>query len=321
VNELDHITSGHRERELVARLRASPLGDAELNDVLLPFFVKIQIQTTSYCNASCVTCPYPETSQQQSMGRMSEATFETIVDQIAGKGVERASLFLMNEPMVDTRLEAFTAHLHARDPAIQATIITNGTLLDGSRARALAASGMREISVSVNGFTPAAYERTMVGLDFERIVANLVEVGAARGAGELSGLDVRVVALDMGDAREHAEEFSDRVGLPVHLKPVTNRAGSVDVEPFGSTHAQGRARGQDFRPCQRPFVKAYVLFDGTMILCNCDWQRTTVIGNLGEQTLEELWRSPVLDTIRRQHAARELPTDSLCAKCDYPYLI
>ena len=107
------------------------------------------------------------------------------------------------------------------------------------------------------------------------------------------------------------------MGLPVYLKPATNRAGSVDVEQFDAT----AMRGPNFRPCQRPFVKAYVLFDGTVVLCNCDWQRTTVIGKIGEQTLEELWHSPILKAIQRQHADRQLPPDSLCAKCDYPYLI
>ena len=317
MNELDNITSGQREQALVERLADPALRADQVVEVLLPFFVKIQIQTTSYCNASCVTCPYPETSETQTMGRMSEETFAEIVDQIAGRGVERASLFLMNEPMVDKRLEHFTAHLKDRDPKIRATIITNGTLLDGERARALAAAGMDEVSVSVNGFTADAYESTMVGLDYERIVANLLEVGAARAAGELGSMDVRVVALDMGHASSDAEGFGDRVGLPVYLKPATNRAGSVDVEQFDAT----AMRGPNFRPCQRPFVKAYVLFDGTVVLCNCDWQRTTVIGKIGEQTLEELWHSPILKAIQRQHADRQLPPDSLCAKCDYPYLI
>ena len=143
MNELDNITSGQREQALVERLADPALRADQVAEVLLPFFVKIQIQTTSYCNASCVTCPYPETSETQTMGRMSEETFAEIVDQIAGRGVERASLFLMNEPMVDKRLEHFTAHLKDRDPKIRATIITNGTLLDGERARAPLVNSVR----------------------------------------------------------------------------------------------------------------------------------------------------------------------------------
>ncbi len=73
--------------------------------------------------------------------------------------------------------------------------------------------------------------------------------------------------------------------------------------------------------CQRPFVKAYVLFDGTMVLCNCDWQRQVVVGNVREQTLEQLWHGEVLTEIRRQHAMGCVPGKSICGTCDYPDLI
>jgi len=315
MNELDRITTGAREQTLVEALQQGRVDPDGMEPHLLPFFVKIQIQTTSYCNAACVTCPYPDTAVTQSMGRMSEQLFRRIVDQIAGRGVERTSLFLMNEPLVDKRLEAFTTHLKSREPHTMATIITNGTLLDGSRVRSLAAAGMDEISVSVNGLSARDYESTMVGLDFDRIQRNLEEVGVAHRAGELGKMVVRIVTLDMGDACELAGSFQARTGLPVYIKPVTNRAGSVDTSTFDSKTCLGTSR----KPCQRPFVKAYVLFDGTMVLCNCDWQRTTIIGNVAETTLEELWRSPSLTSIRRNHLVG-LPADSLCAKCDYPYL-
>lgn len=316
MNELDQITAGAREQALVQALHEGSVDLERMNLRVLPYFVKIQIQTTSHCNAACVTCPYPETAETQSMGRMGEELFERIVDQIAGRGVERTSLFLMNEPLVDRRLETFTALLKSREPETMATIITNGTLLDGGRACSLAAAGMDEISVSVNGFTAQDYESTMVGLDFDRIQQNLDEVGAASRSGELGTMSVRIVTLDIGDARQHAEAFRARTGLPVYVKPVTNRAGSVDTSTFESKTPHGAQR----KPCQRPFVKAYVLFDGTMLLCNCDWQRTTVIGNVAETSLEELWNGPLLASIRRNHLVG-LPADSLCAKCDYPYLI
>lgn len=317
MTELDRITSGARETELVERLRRGELAGDGLARHGLGFFTKVQIQTTSYCNASCVTCPYPATSETQSMGRMSADLFESIVQQIAGRGVERTSLFLMNEPLVDKRLEDFTVLLKRHEPRTKATIITNGTLLDGARARALAAAGLDEISVSVNGFTAAAHESTMVGLDFARIVDNLGQVAAARREGSLGQMDVRIVALDLGDARAEASAFEAEIGLPVYLKPVTNRAGSVDTSSLDS-HSQA---GSTFSPCQRPFVKAYILFDGRLVLCNCDWDRSVVVGDVTRDSLESIWRGPVLDAIRRQHAERRLASDSLCAKCDYPYLL
>ncbi|MBK8977784.1 MAG: SPASM domain-containing protein [Planctomycetes bacterium] len=314
---IDLLTQGEREALLLARLRGGEVRPADVAALSLPFFTKIQIQTTTLCNAACTTCPYPTTSRALPSGWMDDATYERILEQIAGRGVERLSLFLMNEPTVDKRLEDFTRRARAAVPEALVTIITNGKLLDGARAVALAAAGMGEITVSVNGFTAASYDATMVGLRFDRILANLREIGARRDAGELGDMDVRVTALDLGDVAERAPEFAERTGLPVYIKPVTNRAGSVDVATLGVGPA-ARTRRQ---PCQRPFVKAYVLWNGDMVLCNCDWLRSTIFGNVHANTLESMWRGDRLMEVRRHHVDGDFPTDSPCARCDYPYLV
>ena len=76
-----------------------------------------------------------------------------------------------------------------------------------------------------------------------------------------------------------------------------------------------------FSACQRPFVKAYVLFNGDVVLCNCDWSRTTILGNVTEASLEEIWNGPEYANIRRRHLLGELRAGSVCARCDYPYLV
>jgi radical SAM protein with 4Fe4S-binding SPASM domain len=316
--ELDRITEGERERELMQRVRSGALSPADVERVNLPFFVKIQIQTTTACNAACVTCPYPETAKTLPMGRMSEETFRAVVEQMRGRGVERTSLFLQNEPLVDPRLEEFTRILKEREPKTRATLVTNGHFLDGARAVALAEAGTDEISVSVNGFDEKSYEATMEGLSFERILANLAEVGAAKRAGSLGTMDVRVVALEMPGIAGAVAAFHERVGLDVYLKPVTNRAGSIDVSAMRGPQTKVSARAV---ACQRPFVKAYVLYDGDVVLCNCDWRRTWIVGNVHRSDLATIWKGERLNVIRRAMVTLQFPADSPCAQCDYPYLI
>lgn len=316
---IDRLTEGQREAALLARLRDGLVTPESLPAESLPFFTKIQIQTTTLCNAACTTCPYPETSRELPMGEMPLAVFERVLEQMRGRGVERVSLFLMNEPTVDKRLEALTARVRQQMPEATVTIITNGKLLDGARAEALAAAGMGEITISVNGFDAAAYDGTMVGLRFDRILRNLQEVGAAWRSGRLGRMDVRITALDIGGVAAAAPAFAERVGIPVYVKPVTNRAGSIDVTRFGVAACPTTPSSRTV--CQRPFVKAYVLYNGDLVLCNCDWRRSVVFGNVMDTTLAAMWQGPGLMAVRRQHLLGEFPPASPCARCDYPYLI
>jgi MoaA/NifB/PqqE/SkfB family radical SAM enzyme len=312
---IDDLTDSGTERALMKRVRSGGLGRDELARLVPAFPLKIQIQTASPCNAACAMCPWPDTAARLPQGQMSDATYARVLEDLAGRRVERTSLFLMNEPLVDRKLAERTRLLKQHVPDTRALIYTNGALLDGALATGLADAGMDEITVSVVGFERESYERLMGNLEYERVLANLAEVEALRVRGRLGTLALRVVGLDFPDARRGLDEFRARTGIEPFLKPVTNRAGSVEVERFDP----GRQLGT-FRACQRPFVKTYVLYNGDVVLCNCDWERTTVLGNVHASTLAELWRGPGLDEIREWHVRGELPAGSLCARCDYPYL-
>ncbi|MFO0982645.1 MAG: SPASM domain-containing protein [Planctomycetota bacterium] len=312
----DRLTEGARERELMARVRSRAFAPDELAKHCLPFFLKVQIQTVSTCNAACPMCGWALTKGVQPQGRMADVVYRTIVEQLRGRGVERTSLYMENEPLLDRDLAARTAYLKQCVPETTAVIFTNGLLLDGHRALELHDAGMDEIVISVVGFQRPAYERYMAGLDFERAMRNLDAVAHLERAGRLRGTTIKIVSLDLPGAQDGMTAFAQRTGFAPMVKPVTNRAGLIDLHALGMSSVAE----DSFQACQRPFVKAYILYNGDLVLCNCDWQRTTIIGNVMEHTLEQLWLSPRLMEIRRHHLAGRLPADSLCAKCDYPYL-
>ncbi len=313
---LDALADSDVEQRLMASVRGGQLSAAALRTALPSFPLKLQLQTSSPCNASCVMCPWPDTRSTQPQGLMSEELFDRIVAQLAGRGVLRTSLFLMNEPLLDRRLERLTARLKQRVPETTALIFTNGSGLSAARALALADAGMDEINVSVVGFDRESYAQIMRDIDYDVVLSHLEAVGSLATAGRLGRMAVRVVGLQFERALEGLEAFRERVGLPVFLKPVSNRAGLVDLDELHPT----TARAARFSACQRPFVKAYVLYNGDLVLCNCDWERTTVIGNLAERSLEDLWTDRRLMAIREQHCSGELERHSLCARCDYPWL-
>lgn len=85
--------------------------------------------------------------------------------------------------------------------------------------------------------------------------------------------------------RWHTE--ADQFGLKL-----TNRAGTVDIgpqEPVDQT-----------KPCFYPSYEMLIDWNGDVLLCPQDWWRRTKFGNLGTQSLLEVWNSPALHKRRCQ---------------------
>jgi radical SAM protein with 4Fe4S-binding SPASM domain len=74
---------------------------------------------------------------------------------------------------------------------------------------------------------------------------------------------------------------------------------------------------EQIRPCELLRGKMYVLYNGDVVLCCMDWRRQVVMGNVGEDSLEHIWKGPRYRRYREMHMknrAAELP---LCGVCSY----
>jgi hypothetical protein len=257
---------------------------------------------------------------------MSESLYRKLLDQLSPYPVRRLSLFLMNEPLLDRRLEDWLRIARESLPATTLGIFTNGSALTGARARALAEAGLDELCVSVQGFDREIYEASMKKLSYRRLEHNLREVFDLYHRGSLGRLELQIV---MGDLKEFSDTlpgadpaFRDHV----LLKAFSNEREVVGVRRgLASSPVRGLESSRAAPLCQRPFVKLYVLADGSCILCNVDWNRSVILGRLGgddeESSVETIWNGEAYSRVRQQHLVGEFPDDSICRNCDYARVV
>lgn len=84
-----------------------------------------------------------------------------------------------------------------------------------------------------------------------------------------------------------------------------NRAGNLPDRPVVKLDAF----------CVRPFEQLYVAFDGRVVICCQDWKLEEVLGNVAEDTLNNIWNGSRYRKLRAQLLRRE--RTGLCAKCDF----
>jgi MoaA/NifB/PqqE/SkfB family radical SAM enzyme len=276
----------------------------------------VLIETVASCNAACVFCPLgdKEIAGQVPKGKMTDELFGKIVGELAANPPKQIIPCFTNEPFLDVHLLARLKLIRQRIPSAKITVISNGSLLTEKVCREMLEAGVPDlIDISFQGMDQAAYEKTMVRLDFNQTRDRIVrfielqkEIGAA--APEIRVNMVRTALIE--PSIEQARQFWTELGVRVTVAPMENRGGTVASE--------GLAEGmRPFLECRRPFNTLVIAFDGTVPLCCVDFTRQTVVGNVKDSTIHEVWNGARMMAIRRAFlgtgSSADLP--KMCKDC------
>lgn len=280
-----------------------------------PFPRNIQIQTQTGCNADCIFCPYGATAETQPKGKMEWDLFRKIVDETVGYRVRRISPYLMNEPFADRDLFKRIRYINRVNPKVKVLVTTNGSLLTPPVVEELLdlGDGVHEISISVQGIDPVSYKETMRGgMNFDRTMANvnhLIEEMQRRQI-RRPALWITMVDTAVIDARKSVEYWRSR-GVNSKYTRLENRGGNIkDAEDF----SVGKNMGY-FSDCTRLFKQAYIKFNGDVVLCCTDYEATTILGNVREKSLYEVWNGSIATEIRKKFLTDRIGEISLCSDC------
>ena len=275
----------------------------------------VQIQTRTGCNADCCFCPYGETADVVPKGAMDQEIFERLLEECRRHRVRRISPYLMNEPFVDKHLLDRVATIRRLAPSSRVTITTNGEPMVAKVVdRMLDQGGVDRIYVSVQGIDPVKYEQTMRGPKLSRVIDNVLHLQRELDRRGLSRPRLTVTMVDTAYIDvEEARQFWEGHGVAVKSTRLENRGGNIDLEPGGESMVTRPMTS--FVNCSRLMRQAYVLHDGRVTLCCTDYHQTTILGDLREQSMYEIWNGERATNIRRNFIAGDLEDNPLCRAC------
>jgi radical SAM protein with 4Fe4S-binding SPASM domain len=294
-------------RDKVAYKLSLRPGDRGVTPAVPP---SIQIEPTNLCNLRCTTCPGSRTGFPR--GHMDMDLFEKIVSEAAEVGVKRVHLYLRGEPTLHPRIFDMIAFIKSKGLAIHLT--TNGTTLTPERNPQLLRSGLNsadQLTVSFLGHSKASHEATMVGIDHDQVVANVLDLMRQRKALRVNGPVVEVI---LNAPPENQSEEADFLrfwrGKVDHA-----RLGDISVEfqEYGTDGVEVVTRTQ---PCNAIYERLLVAWNGQVPQCNGDFDCRMPLGDLHTDAIVDLWHGERLRELRRIHEARQFELAPECLHCD-----
>jgi radical SAM protein with 4Fe4S-binding SPASM domain len=266
----------------------------------------IQLETVTKCNAKCAFCPQHEIDR--GVPRMPDETWRKVVDMTRGWGVTYRP-FLTNEPFVDVRQPEICRYIK-EDETARVEYNSNGELMTEKTARAVLEAGVDIMRFSIDGLSREAYEPSRVGVSHERVyerVPRFLEIWRDEGYDE-KGVFTEVRCIRVPENEHELDDYR------AFWEPKCSEVLITDLYQWPWT---GQERHDVvLKPCLKVLDEVFVYANGNVTICCWDVHERAVIGNIHEQSLEDIWTGYAANHVRALLDDGRRDLIHLCSRCN-----
>lgn len=273
--------------------------------------VRIWIELSSFCNFQCLMCPN-NLLKEEEKGFMDFNLYKKILDE-AKNFVFEASLAHRGESLLHPRLLEMIAY--AREKGVFTRLHTNGSLLSEEMAHRIIRTGLDRLSFSFDGYDKETYEKIRQGGDFDKTVENIIHFLEIKKRAQAKKPEtvVEAIAFDQGKKGAHPSVKNRLLALFKHLAPNAlvikqshNWAGEFDSD----------VPGKHYTLCPFPWNALVVFWNGDILPCTQDFFGRSVVGNVKDSSLLDIWNGERMVDLREKLAHRSITDLPACQRCD-----
>jgi radical SAM enzyme (rSAM/lipoprotein system) len=294
-------------------------------------------ECTLKCNLSCLHCG-SECKKESEIKDMPVADFLKAIDSLSDQINPNKTIivFTGGEPLMRKDLESCGSELNKR--GFPWGIVTNGYLLSQNRLISLLNSGLRAITVSLDGLehshnwirgNPNSFKTALAVIKMlpssENLKYDVVTCVNQRNINELSQLKENLVQIGIKEWRiftifqiGRAKDYSELQLSPVQFKQVldfiidTRKEGKIKLN-YGCEGFLGSYEGEvrdNFFFCRAGINIASILADGSISACP-NLRENFIQGNIYNDDFREVWNNRYLKFRNKEWAKIDE-----CANCN-----
>ena len=258
-------------------------------------FKTLQIETTTFCNASCWFCPNAELDEYKYMP-MNDIL--SIID-TTKDFVKVYRPFGLGEPLVDKRMPDICKYIKENTNAA-VELNTNAAPLTASKA-ALIAPYVDLIRFSIDGYSSEA-----VGA-IRRINGAIAINNTEHFLLTYPNLVCEVRMVDTPDYKHEQLKFIDYWN--------TIRPGCAKITKLYNHPWENQTESTN-DPCLKCQNEAFIYVDGSVHPCPWDFGNREILGNIHSSSIADIWKSYKFKQFREKLLKGHRSSYTLCSRCD-----
>lgn len=271
----------------------------------------ISVELTNACNARCIMCPRDQLTRK--IGNISMDVIKKLCKDAYGKPVSKINVFGFGESLLHPKLIEIIKFVKNSLPDVELNLSTNAQLLTDELSTDLLLSGIDKINIDIDGITKQTYERIRRQLDFDTVIQNtkrLIEKrNKLRSNVEIS---VTIIKMDLtqseiGQFMRFWKDIADTIYIN-HYNTWTGVITDRNIERFEFSKFAF--------PCKNPWREMIINYDGNVAFCCMDFNSTIIVGNIMNQSIEEIWKGEKMQKLRQIHLEGRYYEIPICSRCN-----
>lgn len=271
----------------------------------------LSIEPTTSCNLRCPECPSGLRSFTRPTGMLQEQLFEKVILQTKSH-LSWLHLYFQGEPFLNPRFLEMVRF--ADQNKIFTSTSTNAHYLDESKVKAIIASGLKQLIVSMDGITQEIYEQYRIGGNLEKVQEGIKILIAEREKSKSQFPRVVLQFLVTGQNEQQLPALKQWAKemkvdeLQLKTTQIYDFENGSDLIPSDLGYSRYAPAGNGKwklkkkleNKCWRMWQGAVVTWDGKVVPCCFDKDAEHVMGELSTQPFREIWKSNSYQLFRNQ---------------------
>lgn len=271
--------------------------------------VSISIEPTTSCNLRCPECPSGLRSFTRSTGMLDQLMFRSTIDQLAGT-LSYLTFYFQGEPYLNPQFLDMVSYSSSR--GIYTATSTNAHYLNEANARATVESGLDRLIISIDGTTQESYESYRIGGKLDKVIEGTKNIIAWKQNLKsktphviFQFLVVRQNEHQIPDVYQLARSLGvDEVKLKTaqiydyengsHLMPTQDRYSRYRKLLNGKYQLKNPLLNE----CWKMWHSCVITWDGKVVPCCFDKDAKFVMGDLTENSFNEIWNGDKYNQFR-----------------------
>ena len=266
-----------------------------------PFPLHVDFEASFRCNLSCPMCFRPHI-QKKEYGDMDFHLYKKGIDECVKNDLYSIRLSWRGESTLNPHLVDMIEYAK-RKGIKEVSFITNGKLLEHDLIIDLINVGLDYLTISIDGLEEH-YNHLRKPITFEEItrkIRNLYYLKNSIG----NGLPLVKIQGIWTYVKKNPSLYYN------HFKDITD---NISFNPEHDYSVKKISQNSAIT-CQYPWQRITISWNGDIPLCIADWNQYTLLGNLSNNSIKNIWLGAAIENYRKMHRNKERLNIQCCKQC------